>query len=122
MCTLVLHPGMRLKFFENEAIWGDLIHRGRILVEHLFETYKSERPSDDLPADRQAARPKLQASWSDQLLQMGLTISGASLDDELTRFFGNVYAYKPGMNVLQWWKVCLFRIYLLTYIIFTSVM
>jgi hypothetical protein len=111
---------MRLKFFENEQVWGELMHRGRILVEHLFKTYKSEKSKNDSPADQQATRPKLQASWSDRLLQMG-TASGASLDDELTRFFGNIYAYKPGMNALQWWKVCLFLSYLLIYIIFTSV-
>ncbi|KAG8722550.1 hypothetical protein FRC08_000542 [Ceratobasidium sp. 394] len=100
----ILHPGMRLQYFENTLIWGEMMQRGRILIEHLFETYnlELEQPLDTRSANPQATRPKLQKlSWSDRLRQARLSsVLGSALGDELERFFGNVYAYQPDMNIL----------------------
>lgn len=108
---------MRLRFFEDQNVWGELEKRGQILLEHLFETYKLdlEQPRNTSNVSSVAERPKLhKASWFDQLLQDHLSnVSNSAVADELDRYFGNVYPYKPGMSALQWWKVCcLFKLYL----------
>ncbi|KAG9080198.1 hypothetical protein FS749_008088 [Ceratobasidium sp. UAMH 11750] len=104
LITSILHPGMRLRYFENEHIWGKTMQRGRLLLEHLFETYKHElqEARDVAASSEQPDRPKLQKStWFDRLLQLsGAEVS--ALDDELSRFFGNVYAFKRGTNILKW--------------------
>ncbi|KAG8786210.1 hypothetical protein FRC12_016801 [Ceratobasidium sp. 428] len=102
LVSSILHPGMRLRFFQDEHMWGDMMRRGKELIAGLFETYKLETPNTESP-NQPSLRPGLHTSWSDQLLQL----SGASksdLDDELSWFFGNVYAYKPGTNILVWWR------------------
>lgn len=106
--TTVLHPGMRLNFFQDEDVWGEMMHRGRALLQHLFDTYKDEleQPAHEIDgSNRQQPHTKSQKlSWSDQLLELSASPPSA-LDDELTRFFGNIYPYERGTNVLKWWMV-----------------
>ncbi|CAE6447930.1 unnamed protein product [Rhizoctonia solani] len=112
-----LHPGMRLTYFQDESIWGGLMQRARNLIEELFEKYKTEADIEsnkgpdhlETPANHNRSRPKLSRTWSDKLNDAQRSTFGGpasdALDDELTRFFGNIYKYKPGTSVLKWWKV-----------------
>ncbi|KDN45318.1 hypothetical protein RSAG8_04905, partial [Rhizoctonia solani AG-8 WAC10335] len=94
----------------DEQKWGGLMHRVRVLLEHLFDPYKGEA-EDNKSTQQQASLPDsksppagLRRSWSDKLLEIVPNETIGQLDEELTRFFGNIYRYTPGTNVLKWWK------------------
>ncbi|KAF8835291.1 hypothetical protein BDN67DRAFT_857303, partial [Paxillus ammoniavirescens] len=41
----VLHPALRVSYFDNITLWStnlNLPHRARVLLEHLYTTYKEE--------------------------------------------------------------------------------
>lgn len=102
---------MRLNYFQDETVWGGLRLRAQALIEHLFEVYEFEvEESDGKSSHNQPpSRPKtLKKPWSDRLLELSGPAHGSALDDKLTRFFGNIYKYQPGTNVLQLWMVCIF--------------
>lgn len=122
--TSVLHPGLRLEYFQDVSIWGDLMEKGRNLLEYLFETYKleadgaiDENPSlNSGPISSEADTSNL--SWSDQLvLDFSRCKLTSALEDELSRYFNNIYKFRPGTNVLDWWKVWLTRIYIILHVL-----
>ncbi|QRV80504.1 hAT family dimerization protein [Ceratobasidium sp. AG-Ba] len=103
LAASILHPGMRLRYFEDRLLWGDTMDRGQNLLKKLFESYKleSNKVRSEPP---QSSRPRLKQTLSNRLLKLATTSTSTALDDELSRFFGNVYAFQPGTNILQWWK------------------
>ncbi|QRV78870.1 hAT family dimerization protein [Ceratobasidium sp. AG-Ba] len=103
LAASILHPGMRLQYFEDRLLWGDTMDRGQNLLKKLFESYKLE--SDKVRSEPpQSSHLRLKQTWSNRLLKLATTSTSTALDDELSRFFGNVYAFQPGTNILQWWK------------------
>ncbi|KAG8739870.1 hypothetical protein FRC10_005036 [Ceratobasidium sp. 414] len=71
----------------------------------IASTLEAGTPRDNSSHSQKPIRPKLKSSWSDKLRLLSSVSNNEALDDELVRFFGNVYAYRPGMDILQWWKV-----------------
>ncbi|CUA67966.1 Putative AC9 transposase [Zea mays] [Rhizoctonia solani] len=112
LIATALHPGRRVDYFQDEQKWGGLRHRARVLLEHLFDVYKGEAEDkestrqhhDGSLVDSKSPPAKLKRSWSDKLLEIAPNETVGRLDEELTRFFGNIYRYTPGTNVLKWWK------------------
>ncbi|KAB5590011.1 AC9 transposase [Ceratobasidium theobromae] len=98
----MLHPGVQLQYFQNESVWGGLQQRAQTLVEHLFETYKTEAaPRGSSKGSKKSRDTSASQSWSDRLLD--LTSSSAAFEEELTRYFGNFYRYHRSTDVLKWW-------------------
>ncbi|EUC56087.1 HAT family dimerization protein, partial [Rhizoctonia solani AG-3 Rhs1AP] len=109
LIAAALHPGRRIDYFRDEQKWGGLMHRAQVLLEHLFDVYKEEVDNKEPTrhgslADLKPPAAKLKRSWSDKLLETIPNEAIGQLDEELTRFFGNIYRYTPGTNVLKWWK------------------
>jgi hypothetical protein len=99
----VLHPSIRLTYFQNSAVWGPtLATRARTLLEHLYTTYRD----DNNPSRTTAAvssSTSTESIFMDTILSMTPNQQQA-LVTELEDYFSGRFPCSDG-NVLAWWKV-----------------
>ena len=99
---LVLHPSIRLSYFEDSIKWDPSIPiRARVLLEHLYETYSSEDPLvaasvTDLPADAN--------SFFLDAIRTLTPSNKKALVTEIESYFNGTYPCLDG-KALKWWKV-----------------
>jgi hypothetical protein len=97
----VLHPSIRLAYFEDESKWDELVAmRARMLLEHLYEVYKEDTPSSkgSVPKPPAAASVFLDAIRNLSPAQQKAAIS------ELEAYFNGTNPCLDG-DALKWWKV-----------------
>ncbi|KAJ6504065.1 hypothetical protein C8R47DRAFT_1247754, partial [Mycena vitilis] len=106
----VLHPAIRLAYFQSES-WDDkLAHRAKTVLEHLYDVYKEELEEDDAPSPSKPA-PATSTSPSKGIWRRALAGSVGSstakrIQTELEVYFSGIYPMADDDdNVLLWWKV-----------------
>lgn len=98
---LVLHPSIRLSFFEDKSKWDPLIaSRARVLLEHLYTVYKEDEPASDMAAPQ--VRKNAPSAFMDAIKVTSTSITRAV--SEIEAFFSGTYPCLDG-NALKWWKV-----------------
>ena len=99
--TLVLHPSIRLSYFEDKSKWDPSIAiRARVLLEHLYEIYKEDGPVSDTAAPH--AQNPAPSVFMDAIKIVAPSLSRAVT--EIEAFFSGTYPCTDG-NALKWWKV-----------------
>ncbi|CAE6470760.1 unnamed protein product, partial [Rhizoctonia solani] len=108
----ILHPGMRLSYFQDTEKSGTsgplLARRGRELLEHLYKDYKLALSDSTTDSATQPTRPTIINStenWFDNLLNVTANQPGSTLFyfEELNDYFDGKYRYKCG-DILVWWE------------------
>ena len=98
---LVLHPSIRLSYFEDKSKWDPSIAiRARVLLEHLYEIYKEDGPVSDTAAPH--AQNPAPSVFMDAIKIVAPSLSRAVT--EIEAFFSGTYLCTDG-NALKWWKV-----------------
>ncbi|CUA72929.1 Zinc finger BED domain-containing protein 4 [Homo sapiens] [Rhizoctonia solani] len=105
----ILHPGMRLVYFQDTQRWGalgeSLVKRGQALLEYLYDLYKQETSSEQAeyqPTPR--PRPSSSTSgWIDGLLQLSNETKDSAFLEEVQNYLNGKYRYKGG-DISIWWR------------------
>ncbi|CAE7179522.1 unnamed protein product [Rhizoctonia solani] len=106
----ILHPGMRIKYFQDAQRWGSLgpqlVKRGHELLEYLYELYKLEITPGQLKVDpTPCSRSSTQnLGWIDGLLDLTDKTNDSIFPEEVRNYLDGKYRYKGG-DILVWWKV-----------------
>ena len=105
---LVLHPSIRLSYFEDKSKWDQSIAiRACVLLEHLYEIYKEDGPVSDTAAPH--AQNPAPSVFMDAIKIVAPSLSRAVT--EIEAFFSGNYLCTDG-NALKWWKVRAHILYL----------
>ncbi|KAJ7741872.1 hypothetical protein B0H16DRAFT_1861665 [Mycena metata] len=106
----VLHPAIRLVYFESGQ-WDDgLADRAKIILEHLYEVYKEDTEDKDPSASNKTAKPAPK-SPSKGIFRRAVAggISGSTLrkiQNELEVYFSGIHPMADDDDdVLAWWKI-----------------
>ncbi|CCO37231.1 hypothetical protein BN14_11386 [Rhizoctonia solani AG-1 IB] len=105
----ILHPGMRLKYFQDTRAWGiereRLVKRGEGLLEYLYDVYKEETALEraEIPPNSSSRLSTSQSGWIDGLLQISDESDGTAFPEEVRTYLDGKYRYKGG-DILIWWK------------------
>jgi hypothetical protein len=99
----VLHPSIRLAYFEDLTKWAPSISiRARVLLEHLYDTYH-----DDSTATSTAPTSTKPLSASGSIFLEAIRNPSPSqksaLATEIELYFSGAYPCSDG-NLLVWWK------------------
>jgi hypothetical protein len=102
-------PSIRLSYFEDTSKWDSAVPaRARILLEHLYETYKEDgHPMD---AKTPAGTDTMKSIFMQAIQNMTPTDQRAAVT-EIESFFSGAYPCLDG-DALKWWKVCHNYLYL----------
>jgi hypothetical protein len=99
----VLHPSIRLAYFEDTIKWDQSVpRRARILLEHLYDVYKADNPTDDGPAPKAASAA---TSIFMQAIQNLTPAEQRAVVTEIEAYFNGTYPCLDG-DALKWWMVC----------------
>ncbi|KAJ7183337.1 hypothetical protein C8R46DRAFT_884226 [Mycena filopes] len=108
----VLHPAIRLVYFESGQWDSGLASRARIILEHLYDVYKEEWEESNPPASTSKHKSSTTTSPSKGIFRRALASGVASgstlrkLQNELEVFFSGIYPMADDDDdVLAWWKV-----------------
>jgi hypothetical protein len=100
----VLHPSIRLSYFEDMTKWDPSVPAcARVLLEHLYETYKEDgHPLDSM----EPAGVEKTTSIFMQAIQNMTPADQRAVVTEIESFFSGTYPCLDG-DALKWWKVWL---------------
>ncbi|KAJ7921045.1 hypothetical protein B0H13DRAFT_1604900, partial [Mycena leptocephala] len=107
----VLHPAIRLTYFESDS-WDDAIPlRAKIVLEHLYDVYKEELDDKTPTAPQKIATTAKTTLPSKGIWRCAFAgTSGSStvkkIQSELEVYFNGIYLMADDDNdILAWWKV-----------------
>ncbi|KAJ7161622.1 hypothetical protein C8R46DRAFT_904718, partial [Mycena filopes] len=112
----VLHPAIRLVYFESGQWDAGLATRAKIILEHLYDVYKEEWEEANLPAS--SSRHKSSTTSPSKGIFRRALASGIApgstlrkIQNELEVFFSGIYPMADDDDdVLAWWKVSTFSL------------
>ncbi|QRV87055.1 Zinc finger, BED-type predicted [Ceratobasidium sp. AG-Ba] len=104
----VLHPGMRVAYFEDTEIWGDteLAKKGRALLEYMYEVYKDEsgqQAGNTVNATSYVTISRQPQGFIDRLLNLSGRRDSTVMYEEVLDYIGGRFPYEGG-SILIWWR------------------
>lgn len=99
---LVLHPSIRLSYFEDASKWdGSIASRARFLLEHLYKVHEEESPVPE----SSVPKPPIAASiFLDAVRNASPHTQPKPAITELEAYFSGTNPCLDG-DALKWWKV-----------------
>ncbi|KAJ6567513.1 hypothetical protein B0H10DRAFT_1965345 [Mycena sp. CBHHK59/15] len=91
---LVLHPAIRLSYFQSGDWDKDLAKRAKTILEHLYEVYKEEFEEDHPEASSSAAPKVHTTSPSKGIFRRAVARAasgGSTVQNELEVYFSGIY-------------------------------
>ncbi|KAG0698114.1 ribonuclease H-like domain-containing protein [Suillus ampliporus] len=112
----VLHPRMRVSYFEDESLWSNtnLTARVRILLDHMYQVYSEDSmdSSTIIPATTVDPVSPVKRSAFKSAVKMHMQKAGptSASQKEVDIYLSGLYPCTTEQedNPLIWWKVCIF--------------
>ncbi|KAF8172399.1 hypothetical protein K438DRAFT_1611914 [Mycena galopus ATCC 62051] len=106
----VLHPAIRLAYFESGEWDIGLAHRAKIVLEHLYNVYKEEveeeQPTTSNKTKSAATTSPSKGIWRRALAGASAGSTAKKIQTELEVYFSGIYPMaEDDDDVLGWWKV-----------------
>jgi hypothetical protein len=99
----VLHPSIRLAYFEDKSKWDESIPmRARVLLEHLYDVYKEDSPASEPHVPEASATASI---FLNAIRNLSPADQRAAIS-ELEAYFNGTNPCLDG-DALRWWKVSL---------------
>ncbi|PCH34259.1 hypothetical protein WOLCODRAFT_15210 [Wolfiporia cocos MD-104 SS10] len=101
----VLHPFIRLTYFQNDMLWStDIAQRAQAILEKLFLEYASAgSAATQLTSSSQASQVEAKSVFTTAIGRA--TPSAQALKSELEVYFSGMYPCEDEDGALIWWKV-----------------